>query len=179
MSKGLPRSLANSDRINVVERVIDLTGLVLSSVAAAGTGDQNQGLSTAVIGALPEADLLLLGAKAELAFAGPGSSADLSDVWEGDFSIGTAPDADGTLENDEVDILASTALTAAAEVTPSTRVVNATAAVLDNRDGSLELNLNLAIDAAAATGQDDGTSVDITLSGTVTVVYVVLGSQDV
>jgi len=179
MAKGLPRSLANSDQLNVREEVIDVTGTVVPVTAAAGTGDQNKGLGTVVVGQLAAADLLFLGAKCEVAFAGPGDNDNLADVWEGDFAVGTAPDADGTLNGSEVDLVASTAIgPATAEVISSVRATNVTAALIDNRSGDLELNFNLTVDAAAASGLADGTSADITLTGTVTVVYVPLGEID-
>lgn len=169
MGKGLPRYLARggSRRKGIIKQTINISGTV--SVTATGV---SVGFGTSVIGDLPEGNILLLGAIAYVSLAGSGSDANLDATWDGDFSIGTAPTADVTLRRSEVDIIGSTALGAAtAEVSPRVRAVNATQAMFDNTDGSLELNLNVLIDAANIV---DGSTVNLTASGTLQLVYVVM-----
>jgi hypothetical protein len=130
------------------------------------------GFGTTVIGDLPEGNILLLGAVMYLSLAGSGADADLAATWDGDFSVGTTATADVTLDGTDVNIIPSSALGAAtAEVSPTVRAVNATQSILDNTDGSLELNLNVLIDAANIV--DDAT-VTLTASGTLQLVYVVM-----
>lgn len=169
MGKGLPRSLARGapQRQDIIRQVvkIDRTVAVTATGAAVGFG-------TGVIGDLPEGNILFLGAVGYLQLSGSGSDANLDATWDGDFSVGTAPTADVTLSGAEVDILGSTALGAAtAEVSPRVRAVNATQAMFDNTDGSLELNLNVLIDAANIV---DGATVNLTARGTLQLAYVVM-----
>ena len=97
------------------------------------------------------------------------------DDFEGDFSVGTTGTEDVTLDGTDVDILPSTALPAAtAEVGVRTRAVNAAQAILDNTDGSLEININALIDAADIT---DGESVVLTINGEIELCYIVLGDD--
>ena len=100
----------------------------------------------------------------------------MGDTWAGDYAVGTTPAGDGTLTGADIDIIGSTPLAAAtAEVSPRTRGVGVTAtnaAVLDNTDGSLELNLSLLIDDADISG-----TVPITATGEIYVSYVVLGDD--
>ena len=126
-----------------------------------------------VAGNMIGANILLLGSAGYLAFAGPvGGSADLSDTWAGDFSVGSAPTADNSLAGAEVDVLPSTAIgPATSEAIARTRAANATAVMLDNTDNSLELNLNLLVDADDVA---NGQSVDITVNGEITLLYSVL-----
>ena len=169
MGKGLPRSMSRgaAQRRDVIKQNFVIDGTV--TVSATGSA---VGFGTAVIGDLPEGNILLLGAVAYLSLAGTGSDANLTATWDGDFSIGTSPTADVTLSGTEVDIIGSTALGAAtAEVSPRVRAVNATQAILDNTDGSMELNLNVLVDAATIT---DDQSVVLTASGILQLVYVVM-----
>ena len=169
MGKGLPRSLARGapQRQEIIRQVVNIN----HSVAVTATGAA-VGFGTSVIGDLPEGNILFLGAVGYLQLSGSGSDANLDATWDGDFSVGTAPTADVTLSGAEVDIIASTALGAAtAEVSPRVRAVNATQAMLDNTDGSLELNLNVLIDAANIV---DGATVNLTARGTLQLAYVVM-----
>lgn len=182
MSKGLPRSLGQADAAKhaVVTRRVNVDNVV---VAVSATGAA-VGFGTGVIGDFPEGNILFMGAVAYLAFAGSGSDANLSDTWSGDYSVGTTATADVTLSGTEVDIVASTAIGAAtSEVIAATRGVTGSDAtdggllaplILDNTDGSLEINLNLLIDAADIT---DDQSVNITVSGEVYLAYAVLGDD--
>ena len=76
----------------------------------------------------------------------------------------------------EVDLIQSTALGAAtAKVSPvarGTHAVAITGTVLDNTDGSLELNLNLLIDDANISG-----AADFTATGVVELSYIILGDD--
>jgi hypothetical protein len=101
------------------------------------------------------------------------ADADVIATFDGDYSIGSAPTADNALAGAEVDIIASTPLGAAtAKVSPLVRATKASAAVLDNTDGALEVNLNLLIDDAAISG-----AADFTVDGVVILSYVVLGDD--
>ena len=148
------------------------SGLAISVDGAAGIG-----FGSAVIGNLPEGNLLFQGAVVYMIFAGSGSDPNLIATWVGDFSVGTTPADDGTLSAGDVDILASTPLAAAtAEVSPRTRIASVDAAVgviLDNTDGSLELNLNLLIDDLSI----DADGVAILATGELHVVLAVLGDD--
>jgi hypothetical protein len=133
------------------------------------------GFGTVVVGDFPEGNILFLGALAYISLAGSGADANLIDTWNGDFSVGTNPTADVSLTGNEVDIIPSTATTVAvAEVSPRTRAANATQAIFDNTDGSLEVNLNVLIDAADI---GDSQTVNLTANGEITLVYVILGDD--
>ena len=169
MGKGLPRSLkfADTSVVRIAKFTIDHTISVTGDAAAANDGQ-------VVIGDLPEGNILFLGAVAYVQFSGPGS-AQLADTWEGDFGVGTTPDANSALASTDVDIIGSTAIAAAtAEVSPVTRGVGSTDTIFDNTDGSLELNLNLLIDDANLT---DTETVVITAEGVLYVAYAVLGDD--
>mgnify|MGYP000113435964 CR=1 FL=1 len=172
MGKGLPRSLSRGDKRKqeLVKERIRISGTV--SVLAAGAG---VGFGTLVIGDFPEGNILFLGAVTNINFSGTGSDANLVDAWNGDFGIGTGPDANGTLTGIEVDIIASAAIgPAAAEIAPVVRAVNATQAIFDNTDGSLEINLNVLIDAADIA---DAATVVLTVTGELLLCYTVLSDD--
>jgi hypothetical protein len=170
--KGLPRSLARANpSVAAVQKVTIPINKTFDVTGVTGVAQ----FATAQIGGLPEGNILLLGAVAYLSLAGPGGSADLKDDFEGDFAIGTAPTADTTLNGAEVDIIASTAMgPATAEVIALKRATNGTQAILDNTDGSLEINLNIVIDADEVT---DGETVAIKATGALYLSYVVLGDD--
>lgn len=163
--KGLPRSLAHA---NIgVSKNIPVRNLAIRTTGATGVG-----FGTSVIRDLPEGNILLLGAVAYLQFTK--LDAETTATFDGDFAIGSAPTADATLSGGEVDIIPSTALGAAtAGVSPMVRATNATQVILDNTDGSLELNLNLLIDDASVSADDQ----DFTVNGVVTLAYIVLGDD--
>lgn len=173
MGKGLPRSMSRGapQRQEIIKQHFVLDGLTFDITGTTSTAKS----ATAVVGDFPEGNILLLGAVAYVQVSGPGGSADLADNWEGDFSFGSAPTADATLNNAEVDIIPSTALAAAtAEVSPLTRATNATQVILDNTDGSLEINFNFAIDADEVTNAE---TVSFTVTGILHVIYSVLGDD--
>lgn len=173
MGKGLPRSLSRGPalRQDVVKRTISLDG---KTVTVSATGSA-VGFGSLAVEGLEEGNILLLGAVGNVGFAGSGSDANLTDTWSGDFGVGTTPADDATISGTDVDLLPSTAIGAAtSEVIAATRAANATQAILDNTAGDLEINLNLLIDAANIV---DDESVTITLSGTLHLVYSVLGDD--
>jgi hypothetical protein len=172
MVKGLQRSLARGPKarnpVNKLHVKIDDTFSITGQTSTAK-------YATLVIGDVPEGNILFLGAVAYVQVNGPGSSANLTNDFEGDYAIGSAPTADVTLNGSEVNIIPSTQLAAASnEVGAVTRAVNATAAVLDNTDGSLELNLNIVIDADEVT---NGQTVAFTVTGDLWLSYIVLGDD--
>jgi hypothetical protein len=125
--------------------------------ALVSVADGAPGFGTAVIGGLPQGNLLLFGAVAYLQFTNVG--ANITATFTGSFSIGTEPTADNDLvDANEANVVQSTTLTAAtAGVSPNTRGTTAAAGfagpvLLDNTDGTLELNLNVLIDDAAISG---------------------------
>lgn len=163
--KGLPRSLAKANL--GISRNIPVRNLAIRTTGLSGVG-----FGTSVIADLPEGNILLLGAVAYLQFTK--LDAGTTTTFDGDYSIGSAATADVTLSGAEVDIIGSTALGAAtAGLSPIVRGANATQVILDNTDGSLELNLNLLIDDAAVSANDQ----DFTVSGVVTLAYIVLGDD--
>ena len=170
MGKGLPRSTSRGtpQSQEVIKQVVKVRDLTLTVDGATGVG-----FGTAVIGGLPQGNVLLLGAVAYMQFTGP-TSADLADTWEGDYAVGSAPTADASLAGAEVDVIPSTAIAAAtAEASPRTRGANATQVMLDNTDGTLELNLQLLIDDAHI-GADD---IDMTVNGELHLLFSVLGDD--
>jgi hypothetical protein len=173
MGKGLPRSTGRGGplRQEIIRQTIavrDVEVTVDATGAAIGFG-------SAVIGDLPEGNVLFLGAVAYMQFSGSGADANLTADWEGDFGIGTTPAGDATITNGDVDVIQSTALAAATdEVGPRTRGTSLAAdcgEIHDNTDGSLELNLNVLVDAADIT---DDESVVLTANGELQLTYIML-----
>jgi len=173
--KGLLRSLgraSETDRSIVKRRIAfsfsaDITG-------EADTVDA----TTAVIGQLPEGNILLLGAVAYVAVKA-GTDEHVIDDWDGDYGIGTAPNGDYDLSDAEDDnVVPSTALASAADDkdAQSTRGLSTATeqVILDNADGSMELNLNILIDDNVITDTEDGT---FAISGTLDIAYIVLGDD--
>lgn len=166
--KGLPRSMSRAvkspNSVPVIRQRVKLSDLAIRTSGASGVG-----FGTAVIGDLPVGNILFQGAAGYLTFTK--LDAGTIATFDGDFSVGSAPTADGSLAGAEVDILPSTALGAAtAGVSPTVRSVNATQVMLDNTDGSLELNLNLLLDDASVSADDQ----DFTVDGVIDLVYSVL-----
>jgi hypothetical protein len=169
--KGLQRSLS---RASAARKDTNVARLVVTA-ALTFTGASGVAVfATSALAGLPEGNILLLGAVANMTFTGP-TSANLANDFQGDFSLGTTPADDATLSGTDVDLIASTAIPAAtAEVSAGVRATNATQAVIDNTDGTAEMNLNVLLDADEVT---DGESVVITVTGTVDVAYIVLGDD--
>lgn len=169
--KGLPRSLARANALTTPVKKITLAiSEVMTFTGATGVVS----MATAPISDFPEGNILLLGAVSNLTFTGP-TSDNLTNDYQGDYGIGTTPASDATISAGDVDIIGATAIPAATgEVSANVRATNATAAILDNTDGSLEINLNVLLDANEVT---DGESVDVTVTGTVDILYAALGDD--
>ncbi len=147
------------------------------TVNVAATGDADAFGTAAVIGDLPEGNILLLGGCSYLQFTT--ADTDLTTTWTGLYSVGTAPmAADATLTLTEADLITSTVLGAAtartSPLTRGTKVPSAVLLMLDNTDGALEVNLNLVIDN---TGISSGGAAAMTANGYVELVFIVLGDD--
>lgn len=169
--KGLARSLSRGSPQSqeVVKQVIKLDELAIRVGGVTGVG-----WGTAVVGDLPEGNILLLGAVSYIQFTKASGATGVTDTFDGDYGIGSAPTADASLSGTKINIIPSSALGAATSgVSPRTRGANATQVMLDNTDGSLELNLNLLIDDAAISANDQ----DLTATGELYILYSVLGDD--
>ena len=178
MAKGLPRS---HDAANKAFAPINRDVFVIKAKTVILTEDAGgqPAWATLIVGDFPEGNILFLGAASYFTFSGSGADADLSDVWEGNYGVGTTPSTDDTdpiaaaFEDivKVVDIAAATA-----EVSPRTRSVSTdgeAGVMYDNTDGSLELNLNILVDAAHITGDDSV----LTIDGELYIAYIVLGND--
>lgn len=172
MVKGLARSIGRGAPQSAPIRRADLAVNTTMTV----DGATGVGFGTVVVGDFPQGNVLILGAVAYLQFTGP-TSASLVDTWEGDYSVGSTPASDATLTDEDVNIVSSTAIAAAtAEASPVTRGTSSTADldhVLDNTDGSLEVNVSLLVDDADISA--DGLS--FTVEGTIHLSYLILGDD--
>lgn len=168
MSKGLPRSMSRGSALRQAVKKISLKIDHQVSVTAAGAA---VGFGTVIVGGLPQSYLKIMSVATQIQFRGP-TTANLDDNWDGDFSFGSAPTADVTLAGAEVDLISSTAIGAAtAELSPVVTVADGVDLVIDNTDGSLEINLNLLVDAANIV---DGSTVIIRARGVIEVVLVTM-----
>jgi len=171
MSKGLTYSSRRgvAGKQSVTKQLVRVNAQAITVNGASGVG-----FGTAVIGDVPEGNVLFLGAIAYLQFTKVSAATGIQATFDGDYSIGSAPTADATLNGSEVDLIPSTALGAAtAGVSPVVRGANATQVMLDNTDASLEINLNLLIDDANITADAQG----LTVSGYVLLSYVIMGDD--
>lgn len=167
MTKGLQRSLSRAPISRKPAALLSHT-LILNNAPLTLDGATGIGFGSLVAGFLPEGNILLQGGVAYLAFAGPGGDAGLVDTWVGDFGVGSTPADDGTIDGGDVDMIASTALAAAtAEVSPRTRGTGNTQVILDNTDGSLEVNVSLLVDDNMVSA--DG--ITILVSGEIEILY--------
>lgn len=159
--KGLTRSLRRSIRAPAAPLILPykVRGLTID---VADPGGANA-FFTGVLGDLPEGNILLLGAIGY--FTLTRGDTDITATFTGNIAVGSAATADATLNGSEVDILPSTALAAGVSgVSSANRLANATAVMLNNTDGSLELNLNGFIaDAAIAAASSLLVSADMSL----------------
>lgn len=174
MAKGLPRSLANATPgTEKFVRVVTYPVTNLSLTAATITTGAGSG--TAVLGDFPEGNILLLGATSYLQFST--TDTDVATTWDGSYAIGSTPDAnvDNASPTTDADVIGQTTINAAtARVSPVTRGAKSSPAILNNTDGSLELNLNLIVDTADFA---DGTTAIFTVNGTVQLCYAVMGDS--
>lgn len=174
MTKGLPIS---HDRAAPLQAAIQKTTIPIQAVSITVDGASGVGVGTTVLRGIPEGNFMILGAVANISFAGA-VTGDLVDTWEGDYGIGTTPSSDATISGSDGDIVPSTELAAAtAEVSPITRAVQANGAfcgvVHNNTASTLEFNLNLLIDDADISADD----VAITAEGVLIVSFVMLGDD--
>lgn len=166
MSKGLKRSLSNASPASVpIVRTISLVNRSIVVDGATGVG-----WGTIVIDGLPTGNISLLSAVASLTVST--SSASVTTTFDGDFSVGTSPATSASLSGAISNIIASSALGAAtARVSPTVRATNATPAILNNTDSSMEVNLSLLIDDATISADD----VEFLLNGFVSFAFAKLG----
>lgn len=169
--RGLFRSLKKAIRsipIIVPFRIVNLPITVTDPGAAVGYGAADSLIK------LPQGNILLLGAVSYLQFSS--SDADLADTWTGNYAIGTAATADATLNGNEVNIIPSTAISAAtAKLSPVTRGVSTASiggTIIDNTDGSLAPNINLTVADASLAG-----NASIVINGIVYLVVMVMGDD--
>ncbi len=168
--KGLPRSLSRGPAL---AQPITKQHFSFSALPVSVDGLTGVGFGSAVIGALPEGNILMLGAVAYVALLGP-TSANLVDAFDGDFGIGSTPASDGTIDAGDVDIIASTTLPqAVAEAVARTRGVNAVQAMLDNTANALEINLSILVDDADI----DADGIIIAATGDLWLAYIMLGDD--
>ncbi len=178
MAKGLPRSHASANK-SLAPIVRDTIVVKAKTVTLTEDAGGQPAWATLVIGDFPEGNVLFLGAASYFTFSGSGSDADLGDTWEGNYGVGTVPSTDDTdpIATTQEDIIKVVDIAAAtAEVSPRTRSVSTdgeAGVMYDNTDGSLELNLNILVDAANITGDDSV----LTIDGELYIVYVVLGND--
>lgn len=176
MTKGLPRSLARASALR--DEFIKTTIPISGSMDITGV-DAAVDAGTFVIAGLPQGNILFLGAVANVIVAA-GADAHVIDDWNGDFGIGTIPNADVDLADaGDDDIIPSTALVAdtGTKDTLKTRAASTTTEhglIIDNTDGSLELNFNLLIDDNVITDTEDGT---FTVTGELYIAYTMLGDD--
>lgn len=169
--KGLPRSLSRGRGIDVPAKKLRLKlNVPLTFTGATGAAV----FDTEAISGMEEGNVCIIGAVANLTFRGP-TSDDLTNDFQGDFSLGTVATANTTLTGAKVNIIPSTAIAAAtAEVSANNRGVLAAPVTLDNTDADLDIHLNVTLDADEVTNLEE---VVITVTGTVDILYTVLGDD--
>lgn len=174
MGKGLPRSTrrAAPEQAALVRMRFPLPKAGLALLVDGATG---VGWGTAELGDLPQGNLYIAAAAGYIQITE--ASAGIIATFDGDFAVGSAPATSASLAGAVGNIIPSTALGAAtASVSPVVRGVSSGGAmgtILDNTDGSLELNFNLLIDDAAISADDSA----VTATGYVDVLLAVLGDD--
>lgn len=170
MAKGLPRSFARATPIEASIRKVRVS--VNHEIEVDGA--TGVGFGSVAVGYLPEGNILFLGAVSYIKLTKDATATGITATFDGDYSIGSTATADATLSGTDADVIGSTALGAAtAGVSPVSRGANATSVILDNTDGSLELNLNLLIDDASIDADDQL----LLAVGSVELSYVILGDD--
>lgn len=116
-------------------------------------GSSADGVGTVVIGDFPTGKIVLLATRLRNCVFKT-ASANATSTFNGHVAIGSAPAVDVTVSGTKGDLVASAALGAAtAKVSPTQDITASKAlAVLDNADGSLEVNLNCLVDDASQSG---------------------------
>lgn len=167
--KGLPRSLARAPktapalrRVTINVKALQVT--ITDPGAAVGFG-------AAAFGTLPEGNVLIVGAIANLILSS--ASAGITSTFTSNFAVGTGATADATLSGNEVNIIPSTGTSAAtAKVSPLTRGANSTAVMIDNTAKDQNLQMNITVPDASLTA---GSVMQV--DGVVHLAYVVLGDD--
>lgn len=142
--KGMPRSLSHApkSRANIVKQIVPIKNVSLTVAGVTGIG-----FGGVVIGDLPQGNILFLGGILYVQLVTV--DAGVTNAFDGNVSLGSAPNADTALAGAEVDLIPSTALgVATLKVSPVVRAPNAVQVILDNTDDSLEINLNVLINDA-------------------------------
>lgn len=176
MSKGLPKSMQRAnpqlaDIIKVAVPIRDLSITVSATGAAIGFG-------SAVLGGLPQGNILLLGAVAYVQLTT--TDTDISAPWHGDFGIGFAPTADADLGDALEDAIVPSTTIDADGSTKASLIVRGVSTqteqstIIDNTAGDLELNLNVLIDAADIAND---TSAVFVANGILHLAYTMLGDD--
>lgn len=169
--KGMSRTLARAPLQNMPVRKqrVKVKNLALSFTGAVGNG-----WATAVAGDFPDGNILFLGATAYLQVTKAAAASGITATFTGTYALGTTPTADATLSTTDANLTGVATLSAAtAGVSPVTRAAGSTAVLLDNTDGSLEINVNVTIDDASISSDTQGATVD----GVIDLVYVILGDD--
>lgn len=171
MTKGLPRSRARGPAVRNTVMKMDIPVRSLSLTVVNGA----PGYGSAILSGLPQGNLLFLGAVSYLQLSSV--AAGVTATFTGSHSVGTVPTVDSDLADaGEADIIPSTAITAAVGKVSSVLRGASTDAlgggIIDNTDGSLELNLNVLIDDAAISADSA-----FTINGSLHIAYIVLGDD--
>lgn len=173
MSKGLARSLKRAPPVvaPIIKQRIPVRAVAIAAVGATGVGF---GFATGF--ALPQGNILFLGAVSYLRFSKNGD-VDIQDAFDGDYSIGTVGTVDvDVADADEATIIPSTPLGAAtAGLSPVVRGASTDAlggGIIDNTDSSKTLIINLLIDDANISG-----TASMLVEGYIDISMVVLGDD--
>ena len=144
MPKGLHYSLKRGSPQEIPVRRLKIANYFNIDLA----GTTGVGFGSAVIGDFPEGNILVVGCVTYVAVVAT-LGAGIVTTWDGDFALGTLAADDGSLTGGDVNIMPATELPqAVAGVVARTRNVGVSGAVLDNTDGSAEVNLNINVDDA-------------------------------
>jgi len=176
MAAALPASLQRGLHLKPAQYRFELP--IAHSVTAV-TVTTAVGFGFVKIADLPEGFLLFQGAVIKDLVITENGSADVSDTWNGDVSLGSVGTVDVDVgDANEANFMGSTAVGAAvAGVTPSQDIMSAegiNGVLLDNSAGSLDINLNLLVDAA---DMGDDKSVVFGVTGTLIISFVPLGDD--
>lgn len=171
--KGLIRSLR---RAPVQQQPITKLRFPVRAKAIDIVGATGVGFGYVAIGALPQGNLLLLGAVAYLRFNKNGDS-DIQDAFDGDYSVGTVGTVDvDVADTDEASLIPSTALGAAtAGLSPVVRGASTDAlggGIIDNTANDKSVILNLLIDDTNISG-----TASMLADGIVEIAFIVLGDD--
>lgn len=185
MTKGLPRGTGRAPigTEQYIRRLrYPLNHSVTAAAAAAGVG-----FGTVVVGAMPEGNVMLLGAGGYFNFAS--ASANLIATWAGNFGVGSVVTAAGALTTTEVNVIASSAIAASvAKVSNGNKGLYATGAsaaaassftanapvIVNNVAKGVNMNFNIAVNAADIT---DATSAVILVTGYFDIAFMVFGDN--